>query len=1594
MTSSFIGADRRLLVRLCACLVCALAPSFTASASTNGLCLTPPMGWNSWNRFGCSVNETVVRGIADAMATNGMKAAGYQYVNIDDCWASYRDTNGVIVADTNSFPSGIKALADYVHADGLKFGIYSAQGTITCAGRPGSCGYEDIDANTYAAWGVDYLKFDNCGRCPLVSDYPVSFGLMRDALSNCGRPIVYSICVGDFENWMPVDGNLWRTTLDMYDQFSRVLAILDENNLSAAYAGPGGWNDPDMLEVGNGGMSDTEDQSQFSMWCVVAAPLIAGNDLRNMSPTTRGILTNPEVIAVDQDPAGIQGTPVAKTPGVGGTLEVWCKPLGTNSTTKAVALFNRSLASTNITVTWSEILLPCGTASVRDLWARSDLGTFANSYSAVIPSHGVQLLKIVSTQQGLLACFTASPTSGVAPLAVTFTDTSAGAITNWYWDFGDGHMTNTTAKSLVHTYATGGVYTVTEIVTGSGGSATNTSLDYITALEPSADFTATPTSGVIPLTVIFTDESVGTFTNWYWSFGDGSTTNVATQAISHVYTTAGTYTVTEIVSGPGETLTDTETNYITATWPPPVAGFTASPTIGLTPLTVIFTDTSTGSPITNWSWDFGDGAITNVTTTTVSHTYSVAGTYMATEAVSGPGGSSANPASWYVTVLGAGQYQAWQTQYFGCGSCPAAQIAADADGTGQDNAFKYVAGLDPTNPASVFVVRPAGASNAPGQFTFQFAPVVAGRVYAPQFCTNLSGGVWFPLADYAGPTTNNGQVTITDLAATQPSEFYRVGIAMAAAPSLAQELSKTNLNDLTHFWTAVQTTNRPVTVVSFGDSVANSYASPSFSVMNMLVASIGVAGYSLNNYGNTTLVTVTNGAQFVTGPTALWFSDYYELPPGGGLWFWNNNLPGGVYSDKVGVFWVAQPQGGTMTFSVSTEAGPWVPMLTLNGYSPTAVGEYTNVVIAPDFHRLRLDGVSGTNYVIGPQLLSQTSNGVHVAFMDKGGIAISDVTNVPSAIRAPIFAALSPDLLIWHMKEDGTTVTSNGLMYCEQWWSNAAPSCDVIYIGTPYTAYDTNPATPVTVEQNTLVRYIALQYNRAYCDLMNPSVSWPWMNSLGFMADQVHWTYNGGQYLAGFLWNEAFFALGTNSPPAPGYNGSFTAAPTDGAIPMTVTFADLSDGSITNWSWSFGDGGTASGTNKSVSHTYSTAGTYTVTEIVSGLGGATTNTFVNYITALVSSASFTATPTSGVAPLAVTFADESLGAITNWYWSFGDGATTNASTTVVRHTYAAPGTYTVTEIVSGPDGAITSTVPNCITATWPPPLAGFTAAPTGGAAPLSVVFSDASSGGPVTVWSWDFGDNSTGILATSTVSHTYSAAGNYTVTETVSGPGGTSAVTRYNYITVLSTSEAPQFQAWLTRYFNCTNCMQSLMNADADGTGQNNLFKYTAGLDPTNPASVFAVSPAGGPNAPGQFTFRFGPVVAGRVYAPQFCTNLSGGVWFPLADYAGPTTNNGQVTITDLDATQPSEFYRVAIALAPNFPSFAITSITLTGQTVTLVWNAPPGTNVVQVADDPSPDSFVDLASIIMPAYGTTNYIDPGAVTNAASRFYRINLRQ
>ncbi|MBN1398145.1 MAG: glycoside hydrolase family 27 protein [Bacteroidetes bacterium] len=379
-------------------LILLLTVQITVYAQYPELAQTPPMGWNSWNAFGLDINSEIVKAVADSMVSKGLAAAGYQYIVIDDGWQIGREKTGKIIADSIRFPEGIKYLADYVHSKGLKFGIYTCCGTKTCGGRPGSFGYESIDAQTYAEWGVDFIKEDWCFTDGL--DTRTQYKIMSDAIRATGRPMLLSLCEWGTTSpweWGKGIGAMWRTTNDIQDCFDCVrnwggmgfVPILEKNINLAPYAGPGHWNDPDMLEVGNKALSPIECRSHFAMWCMLAAPLIAGNNISTMNDTIRDILTAPEIIAIDQDPLGIQGTRIRNNAG----LQVWQKQLHDGSI--AVALFNITKSKARMSVTLEEIGFQKGIASsVRDLWNRKDLPAITDIFKTEVESHGVVVVKI------------------------------------------------------------------------------------------------------------------------------------------------------------------------------------------------------------------------------------------------------------------------------------------------------------------------------------------------------------------------------------------------------------------------------------------------------------------------------------------------------------------------------------------------------------------------------------------------------------------------------------------------------------------------------------------------------------------------------------------------------------------------------------------------------------------------------------------------------------------------------------------------------------------------------------------------------------------------------------------------------------------------------------------------------------------------------------------------------------------------------------------------------------------------------------------------------------------------------------------------
>ncbi len=373
------------------------------------LAKTPQLGWNSWNTFGCNVDEKMIREMADAMVSSGMKDAGYEYINIDDCWHGERDKQGFIQVDKKHFPSGMKALADYVHSKGLKIGIYSDAGATTCAGRHGSRGHEYQDAVTYASWGIDYVKYDWCDTKDI--NPKAAYTTMRDAIYKAGRPMLFSICEwGDNKpwEWATDIGHSWRTTGDIYPCWNcehnhgswsswGVLPILDKQAGLRKYAGPGNWNDMDMMEVGNG-MTEEEDRAHFSLWAIMASPLIAGNDLRNMREATKKILTHKDTLAINQDKLGVQAMKWIDD----GEFEIFVKPLEKGD--YAFLFLNRADTATTYTLDWAfhymkddiskhEVFFDKQKFNWRDIWS-GDKGTTAEKLAINVPAHGVRVLRL------------------------------------------------------------------------------------------------------------------------------------------------------------------------------------------------------------------------------------------------------------------------------------------------------------------------------------------------------------------------------------------------------------------------------------------------------------------------------------------------------------------------------------------------------------------------------------------------------------------------------------------------------------------------------------------------------------------------------------------------------------------------------------------------------------------------------------------------------------------------------------------------------------------------------------------------------------------------------------------------------------------------------------------------------------------------------------------------------------------------------------------------------------------------------------------------------------------------------------------------
>lgn len=403
------------MLRNLSCLALALATCVAASAQKfEGLALTPPMGWNSWNTFASKINEALVKEIADEMVKNGMRDAGYTYIVLDDTWSAMeRDAQGNLMAHPEKFPSGMKALGDYLHGKGFKFGIYNCAGKKTCAGFPGGWGHEFQDALKYAEWGVDYLKYDWCNSGS--ANQRDAYTRMRDALFAAKRPVVFSICEWGGSKpweWAKDVGHLWRTTGDIMDCYDckqrweqgwKVILDLQVSLVSphdgqpgngiGAHAGPGQWNDPDMLEVGNEGLTFAESRGHFSLWCMLAAPLMAGNDVRHMTPEIRAVMIDKEAIAIDQDALGKEGWRYRAEP----SHEIWVRQLAGGDW--ALALLNTGDAAADLSVDFGHMWFLGGKSSIRDIWAKKDAGMTDKPYTVRLDSHDAALLRLTPVKK-------------------------------------------------------------------------------------------------------------------------------------------------------------------------------------------------------------------------------------------------------------------------------------------------------------------------------------------------------------------------------------------------------------------------------------------------------------------------------------------------------------------------------------------------------------------------------------------------------------------------------------------------------------------------------------------------------------------------------------------------------------------------------------------------------------------------------------------------------------------------------------------------------------------------------------------------------------------------------------------------------------------------------------------------------------------------------------------------------------------------------------------------------------------------------------------------------------------------------------------
>jgi PKD repeat protein len=941
---------------------------------------------------------------------------------------------------------------------------------------------------------------------------------------------------------------------------------------------------------------------------------------------------------------------------------------------------------------------------------------------------------ITVTTSAPVAGFTATSTSGTAPLDVQFTDSSTGTIDSWSWDFGDGSPT-ASIQNPAHTYVTAGNYSVSLTVTGPGGTDSDTKTDYITAITsaPVAGFTATPTGGVAPLGVQFTDFSTGAIDSWSWDFGDGSAT-ASIQNPAHTYATAGSYTVSLTVTGPGGSDSDTQTDYITVTTSAPVAGFTAAPTNGAAPLAVQFTDSSTGA-IDSWSWDFGDGSAT-ASIQNPAHTYVTAGNYSVSLTVTGPGGSDSDTQTDYITVTTSAPVAGFTATPTN-GVAPLGVQFTDSS-TGTIDSWSWDFG---DGSATSSIQNPAHTYATAGSYTVSLTVTGPGGSDSDTRVDYITVTTSAPVAGFAAAPTNGAAplaVQFTD-SSTGTIDSWSWDFGDGSATSSTQNPAHTYIT----------AGNYSVSLTVTGPGGSDSDTRVDYITVT---TSAPVAGFA----ASPTSGTAPLGVQFTDSSTGTIDSWSWDFGDGSATTSIQN--PAHTYA-TVGSYTVSL----TVTGPGGSDSDTQTDYITVTTSAPVA-----------GFTATPTGGVAP----LGVQFTDSSTGTIDSWSWDFGdGSPTSSIQN-PAHTYATAgsytvsLTVTGPGGADSETRNDYITVTTS------------APVAG-------FTATPTNGAAPLAVQ---------------FTDSSTGTIdSWSWDFGDGSATSSIqntdHTYATAGSYTVsltvtgpGGADSDTKTDYITVTTPAP--VAGFAAVPTNGAAPLAVQFTDFSTGTIDSWSWDLGDGSPTSSV-QNPAHTYVTAGSYTVSLTVTGPGGSDSDTQTDYITVTTSApvAGFTATPTGGVAPLAVQFSDSSTGTIDSWSWDFGDGSPT-ASIQNPAHTYATAGSYTVSLTVTGPGGTDSDTKTDYITATTSAPVAGFTATPTGGVAPLAVQFSDSSTG-TIDSWSWDFGDGSA-TSSTQNPAHTYITAGNYSVSLTVTGPGGSDSDTRVDYITITTSAPVAGFTATST----------------------------------------------------------------------------------------------------------------------------------------------------------------------------------------------------